>query len=251
MYIYTRTLRYVLIDSVEPFDRAFIIRFFEATRRTEENAPTNYRPLSNSIWIYKPSPYIERSDAKCLIDPADLYLPTVYRVQYTKEGRENICPPRIARGIVKNMERNVSSACRVAYPSRLHVDGEHRYQPSASLLSIYFMASPPDNDASPTVSPSIKDTGPESRLIRVHAIFFRNSYIISGDFHTVYINISSPREDEQFHLLYTPSTTSLLTRSNRFHDMYIRTCFPPPPFFFLRRGDSLNCCGQNIGLATK
>lgn len=167
------------------------------------------------------------------------------------EGGENICPPRIARGIVKNMERNVSSACRVAYPSRLHVDGEHRYQPSASLLSIYFMASPPDNDASPTVSPSIKDTGPESRLIRVHAIFFRNSYIISGDFHTVYINISSPREDEQFHLLYTPSTTSLLTRSNRFHDMYIRTCFPPPPFFFLRRGDSLNCCGQNIGLATK
>lgn len=87
MYIYTRTLRYVLIDSVEPFDRAFIIRFFEATRRTEENAPTNYRPLSNSIWIYKPSPYIERSDAKCLIDPADLYLPTVYRVQYTGEGR--------------------------------------------------------------------------------------------------------------------------------------------------------------------
>lgn len=46
MYIYTRTLRYVLIDSVEPFDRAFIIRFFkrrDGPRRTHRPITVRFR----------------------------------------------------------------------------------------------------------------------------------------------------------------------------------------------------------------
>lgn len=89
---------------------------------------------------------------------------------------ENICR-LITEGIVKSMKRNAPSPGRDCIPNVQEYISMARTDTTRQpmLLSIYFMASPLNNDSFSSVLPSIKNTVPiemNSRLPKLRTRFF-------------------------------------------------------------------------------